>query len=57
MRASDPIPVIDIKALINEGRAGYKLNDLLTQCDCTSPSQADVAERTALKIDPNAGFL
>lgn len=49
MRASKPICDVDIKALINEGRAGYKLSDLLTQCDSASPPPASMAESDNLK--------
>jgi len=44
MRTSAPISGVDIKALINEGRAGYKLSDLLTQSDPAAPPAADRAE-------------
>ncbi len=44
MRASVPISGIDLKALINEGRAGYKLSDLIAHCDPTSPPPADMAD-------------
>jgi len=44
MRTSAPISGIDIKALINEGRAGYKLSDLLPQSDPAAPPAAEMAE-------------
>jgi hypothetical protein len=44
MRTSAPISGIDIKARINEGRAGYQLSDLLTQSDPAAPPPADMAE-------------
>jgi len=42
MHSSEPRPAIDLKALINEGRAGYKLDELLKQCDPMSPPPADM---------------
>jgi len=41
--ASAPMSDIDIKALINEGRAGYKLNDLLDQCNTAASPPVDMA--------------
>ncbi len=43
LRASAPMSGIDIKALINEGRTGYKLNDLLDQCNPAASPPVDMA--------------
>jgi len=43
LRASAPMSGIDIKALINEGRAGYKLSDLLDQCNPAAAPPVDMA--------------
>ena len=43
MRDSAANSSIDLTALIDESRAGYKLDELLAQCNPTAPPPGDMA--------------